>query len=115
MLKILSMLLRSFFQSNSRHHPKKKEGCVMSTTFGTLQTMTQAYRQICGGEEPWIALGNFRNAWYGNAKDRRVSLLRESVAKSTQDTELSHRWSAVFARTVEFPWLRDDVPCRPRV
>jgi hypothetical protein len=47
----------------------------MPTTFGTLQTMTQAYQQICGGEEPWIALGNFRNAWYGYAKDKRAALV----------------------------------------
>src|SRR5258708_39549799 len=100
MLKILSMLLRSFFQSNSRHHPKKKEGCVMSTTFGTLQTMTQAYRQICGGEEPWIALGNFRNAWYGYAKDRRVALERETLAKIDQDKGISHRANAFCSRNV---------------
>src|SRR5260221_11902478 len=99
MLKILSMLLRSFFQSNSRHHPKKKEGCVMSTTFGTLQTMTQAYRQICGGEEPWIALGNFRNAWYGYAKDRRGALMSEPLAKSRQGTEVNHRWRCFFGAT----------------
>jgi hypothetical protein len=31
-----------------------------------VQTMARAYQQICAGEaDPWIALGNFRNAWYG--------------------------------------------------
>lgn len=83
----------------------------MSTTFGTLQTMTQAYRQICGGEEPWIALGNFRNAWYGYAKDRRIALVSEPLAKSARDTELTHRWSAFCAATVEFLCERYDVPC----
>jgi hypothetical protein len=83
----------------------------MSTTLGTLQTMTRAYRQICGGEEPWIALGNFRNAWYGYAKDRRVALVSEPLAKPAQDTELTHRWSAFCAATVEFLCERYDVPC----
>src|SRR5258706_10461439 len=111
MLKILSMLFRSFFPSNSKDHQKKEERCAMSTTFGTLQTMTQAYRQICGGEEPWIALGNFRNAWYGYAKDRRVALVSETPAKAGQDTELTHPWSAFCAAPVAFLCERYYVPC----
>ena len=87
----------------------------MSTTFGTPQTMTRAYQQICGGEEPWIALGNFRNAWYGYAKDRRVALVSEPLAKPVQDTELTHRWSAFCAATVEFLCERYDVACPPWV
>jgi hypothetical protein len=81
------MLFRSFFPSNSKDQQKKEERCAMSTIFGTLQTMTQAYQQICGGEEPWIALGNFRNAWYGYAKDRRAALVSEPLAKPAQDTD----------------------------
>lgn len=26
-----------------------------------LQTMTLTYQEICQGEEPWVALGNFMN------------------------------------------------------
>ena len=29
-----------------------------------MQTMAWAYQQICAGEDPWTALGNFSNAWY---------------------------------------------------
>jgi hypothetical protein len=111
MLKILSMLFRSFFPSNSKDHQKKEERCAMSTTFGTLQTMTQAYQQICGGEEPWIALGNFRNAWYGYAKDSRAALVSEPLAKPAQDTDHTRRWSAFCAATVEFLCERYGVPC----
>src|SRR5947209_8266260 len=53
----------------------------------------------------------FRNAWYGYAKDRRVALVSEPLAKSAQDTELTHRWSAFCAATVEFLCERYDVPC----
>ncbi len=44
-------------------------------TVKTVQTIARAYQQICAGEEPWIALGNFRNAWYGYAKDNRLALV----------------------------------------
>ena len=83
----------------------------MSTTFETPQTMTQAYQQICEGEEPWIALGNFRNAWYGYAKDRRAALVREPLATSEQDRGDIRRWSAFCAATVEFLCERYGVPC----
>ena len=38
----------------------------------TIQTMAWAYQQICTGEDPWTALGNFTNAWYDYAKDIRL-------------------------------------------
>ena len=44
----------------------------MIPTVKMVQTIARAYQQICSGEEPWIALGNFRNAWYGYAKDDRL-------------------------------------------
>jgi hypothetical protein len=38
--------------------------------------MARAYGQICAGEiDPWIALGNFRNAWHGYAKGIRADLV----------------------------------------
>lgn len=83
----------------------------MSTTTGTLQTIAEAYRQICDGEEPWIALGNFRNAWYGYAKDRRDALVSEPLEKSAQNTEVANRWGAFCAATVEFLCERYDIPC----
>jgi hypothetical protein len=35
----------------------------------TLHTMAWAYQDICAGEDPWTALGNFKNAWYDYARD----------------------------------------------
>ena len=29
-----------------------------------LHTMAGAYQEICQGDEPWIALGNFLNDWF---------------------------------------------------
>src|SRR5579863_2247010 len=46
---------------------QKVPGRTMIPNIKTVQTISRAYQQICTGEEPWIALGNFRNAWYGYA------------------------------------------------
>lgn len=83
----------------------------MSTTYGTIQTMTRAYQQICAGEDPWIALGNFRNAWYGYAKDIRADLISEPPVRPNEDTEYTQRWRAFCAASVEFLCDRYGVPC----
>ncbi len=83
----------------------------MSTTFGTIQTMARAYQQICTGEEPWIALGNFRNAWYGYAKERRPALVSQPLKQPEQQTEYTHRWGAFCAASVEFLCERYGVTC----
>jgi hypothetical protein len=84
---------------------------VRSTTNRTFQTIAEAYRQMCKGQEPWIALGNFRNAWYGHAKDRRVELVSEPLGKPAQDTEFANRWGAFCAATVEFLCERYAILC----
>jgi hypothetical protein len=82
------------------------------TTYGTIQTIARACQQICAGEaEPWIALGNFRNAWYGYAKDIRPDLVREPIAQPTCETEYMRRWGAFCAASVEFLCERYDVLC----
>lgn len=84
----------------------------MPATFGTIQTMTRAYQQICAGEaDPWIALGNFRNAWYGYAKDIRSALVSEPLVQPEQETEHTRRWGAFCAASVEFLCERYGVPC----
>lgn len=83
----------------------------MPTTFGTIQTMARAYQQICADEDPWIALGNFRNAWYGYAKDIRPDLVSEPPVQPEQETEHTWHWRVFCAASVEFLCDRYDVPC----
>ena len=83
----------------------------MPTTFGNIQTMALAYQQICAGEKPWIALGNFTNAWYGYAKDMRSALVSEPLFLPTTSTNYAHRWGTFCAASVEFLCERYNVPC----
>lgn len=76
-----------------------------------IHTMTLAYRQICAGEDPWTALGNFTNAWYGYAKHMRTDLVKVPLVKPEQDTEHTRRWGAFCAASIEFLCERYHVSC----
>ncbi len=77
----------------------------------TIQTMAWAYQQICAGEDPWTALGNFRNAWYDYARHIRAALVSEPLGKPEPDTEHTRHWAAFCAASVEFLCDRYEVPC----
>jgi hypothetical protein len=68
----------------------------------TTHTMARAYQDICAGEDPWTALGNFTNAWYDYAKAMRAALVCEPLAKPETETEHSRHWAAFCAASVEF-------------
>jgi len=78
---------------------KEKEPPVLPAT---IETMTWAYEQICKGEDPWTALGNFTNAWYGYAKHIRTDLINKPLARPGNETEYTRRWGAFCAASVEF-------------
>ena len=73
--------------------------------------MARAYQDICAGEDPWTALGNFANAWYDYAKDERFALVSEPLGKPGQDTEHTRHWAAFCAASVEFLCHCYNVPC----
>jgi hypothetical protein len=52
-----------------------------------IDTMKYAYQRICLGEDPWTALGDFSNAWYGYAKHIRPDLVKEPLSKPEQETD----------------------------
>ena len=52
--------------------------CEM-TTDRRIYTIAQAYRTICAGELPWVAIGNFTNEWFDYARDQREQLIAESL------------------------------------
>src|SRR5258708_32776450 len=70
-----------------------------------------AYEQICAGEDPWTALGNFTNAWYGYAKHMRAELVNQPRLRPEQQTEYTHRWAVFCAASVEFLCERYNIPC----
>ncbi len=77
----------------------------------TIHTIAWAYQQICAGEDPWTALGDFTNAWYDYAKDNRAALVSESLGKPERETEHTRHWAAFCAASVEFLCDRYGIPC----
>jgi len=69
---------------------------------GTIDTMAYAYQRICQGEDPWTALGDFSNAWYGYAKHIRPDLIKDPLTRPEQETEQTRHWGAFCAATVEY-------------
>jgi hypothetical protein len=84
---------------------------MMAVPYEKIQTIKRAYQHICEGIDPWIALGNFRNAWYGYAKDIRPDLVKDPPAEPEPNTEHNRRWRVFCAASVEFLCERYDVPC----
>ena len=73
--------------------------------------MTRAYAEICQGEDPWTALGNFTNAWYDYAKSIRPSLVSAPLVYPENETEYTRRWAAYCAASVEFLCERYGLSC----
>ena len=121
MLNRLKMHFTNFLQKDNNVAPQKRMHILTFETLramaqaydektkeppllpATVETMRWAYEQICTGEDPWTALGNFTNAWYGYAKHVRADLVHEPLIRPEQETEYSHQWATFCAASVEFP------------
>ena len=67
-----------------------------------LQTIQVSYKEICEGERPWTALGNFMNDFFGNFPERRGDLVRDPVQEPANSTLDMHRWAVFCAASVEY-------------
>jgi len=63
--------------------------------------MAKAFSDICQGEDPWVALGNFMNYWFDYAKERRQQLIVDPLPDYEPSPELQ-RWATFCAASVEW-------------
>ncbi len=82
----------------------------MSVARPPLRTMSRAFQHICAGEGPWIALGNFLNYWFADAKDHRYDLVSEPLPEGPAD-DYCQRWAAYCAASVEHLCAKYNEPC----
>ncbi|HEU5376288.1 MAG TPA: hypothetical protein VFV38_12655 [Ktedonobacteraceae bacterium] len=71
-------------------------------TCDQLQTMAVTYAEICQGESPWVALGNFMNDWFDYARERREQLVSDPLELPDPLTPELQRWAAFCAASVEW-------------
>lgn len=76
-----------------------------------LQTMRSAFVEICQGERPWTALGNFMNYWYEYAKDRREMLINDPLPDYDEQSLEVHQWAVFCAASVEWFCNKYHVAC----
>lgn len=76
-----------------------------------LQTIAFTYKEICQGERPWVALGNFMNDWFDYAKDRRAELVAEPISLPEMPDNEMFRWAVFCAASVEYLCQRYSLPC----
>ncbi|HEU5382136.1 MAG TPA: hypothetical protein VFV38_42515 [Ktedonobacteraceae bacterium] len=80
-------------------------------TSNQLQTMAITYAEICQGKTPWVALGNFMNDWFDDAKELREQLVAEPIVLPSQPDREMLRWAGFCAASVEWLCARYKVPC----
>jgi len=83
----------------------------MMNTADHLYTMAATFQDICQGEEPWVALGNFLNEWFDYAKDRRDELVEAPISLPESPNAQQRRWAAFCAASVEYLCARSSVLC----
>lgn len=80
-------------------------------TIDHLQTIATTYQEICQGERPWVALGNFMNDWFDYAKDQRCELVADPLPLSESLDSDIFRWATFCAASVEWLCERYGVVC----
>lgn len=66
-----------------------------------LTTVSQAFDLVRGGEDPWIALGDFLDDWRRAETDQRPLLVFDPIRIKAD--EANRRWAALFAAVAD--WL----------
>ena len=76
-----------------------------------VHTMATTYQEVCQGEEPWVALGNFLNDWFDYAKDQRAALVAAQLSLPQDANQYQRRWAAFCAASVDYLCAHFAVPC----
>src|SRR5258708_13810176 len=104
------MTLRMFEIMARTYQDKEQEPPPMPAT---IQTMTRAYTDICQGEDPWTALGNFTTAWYDYAKGMRPSLISQPLVSPDHDTAYTRHLPPFCAASGKLFCHAYQLPCPP--
>ncbi len=73
----------------------------MAKTTYQWHTIAETFEQICRGQTPWVAIGNFLNDWWVYAVEHRRELV-ETPLPPAPNSEMQ-RWAVFCAAVVE--WL----------
>ncbi len=70
------------------------------------QTVADALRLIVGGQDPWLALGQFLDDWRGTDRRDRTDLVSEPIPQASPEYL---RWAALLAAAVDWLCAQDSL------
>jgi hypothetical protein len=73
--------------------------------------IADAYRDICTGALPWVALNEFQHAWYETPSANRLSLVVEPLSLLPAPTQEQWRWAVFCAAGVEWLCAQAEIAC----
>jgi len=73
--------------------------------------IANAYRDICAGAPPWVALNEFQHAWYESPAELRAQLAAAPLLLPPDPTEEQWRWAVFCAAGVEWLCAQAELPC----
>lgn len=76
------------------------------------QSILAAFAEICKGETPWVALGNFSNDFFED-EERREALIHDPIflpKDITHDQEV-YCWAVFCAASIEYLCHKYHLPC----
>lgn len=80
-------------------------------TYLELQTISVAFEEIRTGVDPWLALGNFMNDFFGNYPERRDQLVADPLQTPEDVEHETWRWAVFCAASVEYLCQKYAIPC----
>jgi hypothetical protein len=79
-------------------------------TYPQLLTMKAAFKEICEGETPWVALGNLTNVFF-DEPGCREELFKDPIEEPAGATPEIHKWAVFCAASVEFLCQKYGLAC----
>ena len=80
----------------------------MAKTTYQWHTIAETFEQICRGQTPWVAIGNFLNDWWFYAIDNRRELISTPLLPAA-NLEMQ-QWAAFCAAMVEWLCQQENLP-----
>jgi hypothetical protein len=73
--------------------------------------IADAYRDICAGAPPWVALNEFQHAWYEAPALQRAMLVAAPLPFPPDPTEEEWPWAVFCAAGVEWLCAQAEITC----